>query len=138
MKLIRIAFIKYKGMLSGGTERWLQTVAGCLPKDEFAVTYFYTGDEDPFRKAWLLERDVTLVKIRADGRNAKGEWLNTDFFEKFDETQYDIIQTAIAGPAEWPYPLLTKPVVQRIALTMGVDFASNVHHTFFVSKWLRR
>lgn len=138
MNTIRIAFIKYNGMLTGGTERWLQTLAGMLPKDEFVATYFYTGDEDPFRKAWLQDCGVTLVKIQADGKNAAGEWLNTDFFEKFDEAQFDIIQTAIAGPAEWPLPLLHKPVVQKIALDMGVDLHSNVYHTFFLSQWLRR
>ena len=136
--MIRIAFIKYNGMLAGGTERWLQTVAALLPKNEFAVTYFYTGDEDPFRKAWLQERGVTLVKVQAEGKSDTGKWLNTDLFEKFDETQFDIIQTAIAGPSEWPFPLLGKPVIQKIALDMGVDLRSNVYHTFFLSKWLRR
>lgn len=138
MNKIRVAFIKYNGLGAGGTERWLQGVATLLPKNAFEVCYFYTGEEDPFRKAWLEEHEVRLVRIASSSRGPAGEWLETDLFEKFDEQQFDIIQTATAGPSEWPYFCFQKPVVQKIALNMGADLRSNVPHTFFLSHWLRR
>ena len=35
--MIKIAFIKFSGMATGGTEKVLQTIAAELPKDEFEV-----------------------------------------------------------------------------------------------------
>ena len=40
MKKIKIAFIKFGGMANGGTEKYLQTIASYLPKDEFEVDFF--------------------------------------------------------------------------------------------------
>ena len=37
MKKIRVAFIKFAGLAAGGTEKYLQTLATNLPKDEFEV-----------------------------------------------------------------------------------------------------
>jgi len=138
MHKIRIAFIKYNGLAAGGTERWLQEVAISLPRDEFEVCYFYTGEPDFHRKEYLKRHGVDLVYVKASGKSLTGEWLDTDFFDKFDEQHFDMIQTAIAGPCEWPYFLFKKPVLQKVALDMGVDFRSNVYHTFFMSRWLRR
>ena len=39
--MIKIAFIKFGGMANGGTEKYLQTIAAHLPKDEFDVDFFY-------------------------------------------------------------------------------------------------
>ena len=33
--MIKVAFIKFGGMANGGTEKYLQTIAAHLPKDEF-------------------------------------------------------------------------------------------------------
>ena len=38
--MIKIAFIKFGGMANGGTEKYLQTIASHLPKDEFEVDFF--------------------------------------------------------------------------------------------------
>lgn len=138
MNKVSIAFVKFGGMTAGGADRWLQYVAAELPKNRFDVTYFYSGSAAPERLAWMRERDVRLVRVAEKGRSPTGEWVETDLFEHLDESRFDIIQTAIAGPCEWPYPLFTKPVVQRIALDMGADLTSNVCHAFFMSHWLRR
>ena len=47
VKKIRIAFIKYGGLSSGGTEKMLQIIAANLPKNRFAVDYFYC-DSSPY------------------------------------------------------------------------------------------
>ena len=39
--MIKVAFIKFGGMANGGTEKYLQTIAAHLPKDEFQVDFFY-------------------------------------------------------------------------------------------------
>ena len=41
MEKIKIAFIKFGGMANGGTEKYLQTIAGHLPKDRFEVDFYY-------------------------------------------------------------------------------------------------
>ena len=41
MEKIKVAFIKFGGMANGGTEKYLQTIAAHLPKDEFDVDFFY-------------------------------------------------------------------------------------------------
>ena len=41
MAKIKVAFIKFGGMANGGTEKYLQTIAAHLPKDEFEVDFFY-------------------------------------------------------------------------------------------------
>ena len=33
--MIKVAFVKFGGMANGGTEKYLQTIAAYLPKDEF-------------------------------------------------------------------------------------------------------
>lgn len=138
MRKIKIAFIKYGGLGAGGTERWLQNVAAKIDKSKFDIDYFYTGDENPARLQFMQEHSVNLIKIKASGKVSDwGEWIETDLFEKFDENQYDLIQTAIAGETEWPFYLFKKPVIQRIALDYGVDFSPNVYHSFFMSKWMR-
>ena len=38
--MIKVAFIKFGGMANGGTEKYLQTIAAHLPKDEFEVDFF--------------------------------------------------------------------------------------------------
>ena len=138
MPKIRVAFIIYEGLTSGGTAHWLQSVAAYLNKDAFEATYYYTGREDPGREEFLLSHGVRTVKVAAEGKKtASGEWHNTDLFEKFDENLHDMIQTAGDGRREWPFYLFRKPVVSSIHYDAGVDFSLNVHHTFFLSHWMR-
>jgi len=137
MTKIRVAFIKYEGLTSGGTERWLQSVAAYLNKDAFETTYYYTGNSEAGREQFLLSHGVQTVQVRAGGLSASGQWLNTDFFEKFAENPHDLIQTATDGRRTWPFHLLRKPVVQSVHYDGGVDFSPNVHHTFHLSSWWR-
>ena len=44
---INIAFIKYGGLSAGGSERWLQYIAGNLDKNLFNIDYFYC-DASPY------------------------------------------------------------------------------------------
>ena len=112
-------------------------MAAYLNKNDFEATYYYTGKAHSGREDFLREHGVRIIQIRAEGISASGKWINTDIFECFDEGNYDIIQTAIAGQREWPYYLIKKPVVQFVAYDSGVDFSSNVYHSFISSQWWR-
>jgi glycosyltransferase involved in cell wall biosynthesis len=149
-KKIRVAFIKYGGLAAGGTERWLQMMAANLPKDEYQVDYYYcearpyynNSDADAHldRVRYMQERGIRL--IRFDVRKILMDkltypWIETDFWQKFDASKYDIIQTAKAGSKEYPYYLIDLPVVEFIVLDAGADFSRNIAYSIHPSAWQR-
>lgn len=135
---IKTAFIKYEGLKTFGTEKWLQNLAAQIDKTKFEVDYYYTGDEDEFRYNFLKDNGVNLIKIESSGTNKlTGEWLNTNLFEKFKEKDYDIIQSAIAGDASWPfYTFKETPVIHSIHIDKAADISDCYWHQLFLSKWL--
>ena len=148
----RIAFIKFGGLAAGGTERWLQLMAANLPQDEFQVDFYYCGaapyigsdyrhaDTDPDRLAFMRESGVRLIEFKVgakDIRKPTHNWVDTNFWELFDESQYDFVQTAKAGPKEYPYYLIKKPVIEFVSLSAGVDHSPNIAWTIHLSQWQR-
>ena len=75
MAKIKVAFIKFGGMANGGTEKYLQTIAAHLPKDEFDVDFFYCDaapyigsdfkhlDTDESRVEYTKSHGVNLIKF---------------------------------------------------------------------------
>lgn len=148
---IKIAFIKFGGMAAGGTERWLQIMAANLPKDKFDIDYYYCdakpyidrkdSDTCPDRLKYMQENNVNLIKFEVKGIDSKTKtynWIESNFWDIFDETKYDLIQTAKAGPEEYPYFLLKKPIIEFVALEAGVDFERNIAYSFHPSAWQRK
>ena len=150
---IRIAFIKFGGMSAGGTERWLQMMAANLPSDQFSIDYFYCdaapyvgsdykhADTDPARLQFMEEGGVNLIRFHVGAKDITvptHDWIDTDFWDHFDPSQYDFVQTGKAGPAEYPYYLMQTPVVECVNLSAGVDHSPNIAWSFHVSQWLRR
>jgi glycosyltransferase involved in cell wall biosynthesis len=149
---INVAFIKYAGMSVGGSELWLQKIAAYLPKEKYSIDYFYC-DASPYigsdyahistnqgRIDFVEKHGVNLVKFNVgakDIRHPDHRWVNTDFWEKFDEKKYDLIQTVKAGPREYPYYLIDKPVVEIVALANRADKTSNIAWSFHSSPWQR-
>ena len=135
---IKIAFIKYNGLLQYGTEIWFKNVAARIDKSKFDVDFFYTGTAEASRLNFLIKNNVNVIKVNLSGVDRlTGEWLDTDLFDKFDEKQYDIIQTAIAGDAAWPfYTFKTAPVVHSIHIDRAADMSDCYWHQFFLSEWL--
>ena len=43
MKKIKVAFIKFAGMASSGTEKYMQTIACILDKDIYDIDFYYTN-----------------------------------------------------------------------------------------------
>lgn len=153
MKKIRIAIIKYGGLSAGGTERWLQTMAANLPKNQFEVDYYYCDsspyigsgfqhpDTDPHRRKYLEDNNVNLIKFYVGAKDITVPthiWVNTDFWQIFDESKYDIIQAGRAGHSEYPFTMINKPIVEFITLDAGVDNQKNIAWSIHLSEWQRR
>lgn len=152
MSKIKIAFIKFGGLSAGGTERWLQMMAANLPKDLFYIDYYYCdsapyvgsdykhADTDLNRLKYMQDHKVNLIKFNVgykDITRPTHDWLDTDFWDVFDPKKYDLIQTAKAGPAEYPYYLIKLPVVEYLTLNAGVDYSKNIAWSIHLSKWQR-
>jgi hypothetical protein len=150
---IKVAFIKFGGLSSGGTERWLQTMAANLPVDQFQVDYFYCdaapyigsnykhADTDPVRLKYMHDHNVNLIKFNVDAKDITKpthDWVDTDFWQKFIPQKYDLVQAGKAGHAEYPFHLIPLPVVEFVALHAGVDRSTNLSWSFFPSQHLRR
>ncbi|MEI6835560.1 MAG: glycosyltransferase family 4 protein [Candidatus Falkowbacteria bacterium] len=152
MAKIRIAFIKFGGLSAGGTERWLQMMAANLPKDRFEVDYYYCdaapylgsdsrhADTNPERLKYMLDNQVNLIKFKVGFKDvtvSTHDWIKTDFWEKFDESKYDIVQAAKAGPAEYPFNKMKKVRIVDSVHLLGVDHNPNIFWTCFLSEWSR-
>ena len=148
MKKIKIAFIKYAGCASGGTEKFLQVIAANLNKNKFEVDYFYCDatpyigwqfehpDTDNDRVKYLTDNNVNLIKFNVEAKDVTTpthEWINTDFWNYFNEENYDIIQIARAGHKEYPfYKIKNKPIVDSIWINSGFDNQENIKSIFTI------
>jgi glycosyltransferase involved in cell wall biosynthesis len=150
---IRVAFVKFGGLSAGGTEKFLQQIAANLPKDRFHVDYFYCdaapyigsdykhGDTDPARLAYMQKNNVNLIKFNVrykDVTKPTHDWVDTDFWSKFNEKNYDIVQTGRSGHPEYPFCLIKNtPIVDSIHLTGMTDNQPNIAKVIHVSEWNR-
>lgn len=150
-KKIKIAFVKYGGLTSGGSEKMLQIIAAHLPKERFDVTYFYCdpspyrggqapqGKTDPFRYEYMKQAGVRLVKFSVKEKDITTPthiWRGTNFFEVFNEDDFDIIQTCRSGHKEYPFThIRKKPIVDIIALSSGSDNQYNISRVLQISSW---
>lgn len=150
-KKIKIAFVKYGGLSAGGTEKMMQIIAANLDKAKFEVDYFYCDSSplrgsdyrypttDPFRSAYMKEHGVNLVPFTVgyvDMVHPYQIWKNTDFWEKFDESTYDLIQTGRAGHPEYPFTKIRHtPMLEIIALQAGCDNQYNMARSLHICQW---
>jgi glycosyltransferase involved in cell wall biosynthesis len=145
--------VKFGGLASGGTERWLQMMAANLSRERFRVDYFYCDaapyvgsdfrhpDTDADREDYMRRAGVNLVRFEVGAKDITTpthDWLDTNFWDLFDEGAYDVVQTAKAGPAEYPYYRMRLPVVEYLTLSAGVDKSPNIALSINLSQWQRR
>jgi glycosyltransferase involved in cell wall biosynthesis len=147
----RIAFVKFGGLATGGTEKWLQTIAANLPKNKFEVTYFYCNSApyigsdwihpstDNTRKEYLEKNEIKLVEFTVgakDIRTPTHEWVDTNFWEVFKEEDFDLVCTGRAGHSEYPFYLMTKvPIVEFVTLAGMADNQSNIVKSIHISNF---
>lgn len=144
-KRIKTAVIKYLGLCAGGTEKFLQTIACGLPKDEFEVDFYYSHPEDnpPVEsiKQHLIDSNVNLIEFKTSKpRVHRGKiWLDdTNFFEVF-KNDYDLIQTGRCGLYEEPFCSIRNiPVVDSMHYVVGVDNQYNISRTMHISEFSKR
>ena len=158
MEKIKIAFVKFGGMANGGTEKYLQTIAGHLPKNEFEVDFYYCDaapyigsdfkhlDTDESRVEYTRSHGVNLIKFNVgfkDVTKSTHDWVDTNLWDVFDEEKYDVIQTGRSGHPEYPFTLINKtPIVDSIHLAGMAEDKPNIIKTVLVSeeqkqRWIR-
>lgn len=150
---IRIAFIKFGGLSAGGTEKFLQTIAAHLPKTMFDVTYFYCDtapyigsdfihpDTSQERLKFMEEHNVKLVKFQVGAKDVTTpthDWIDTNFWELFNESDFDIIQTGRAGHPEYPFVKIKKtPIIDSVHFLGGVDNQPNILRVMHICEWAK-
>jgi glycosyltransferase involved in cell wall biosynthesis len=149
----RIAFVKFGGLSPGGTERWLQEMSVQLIKLGFLVDYYYCDSApylgsnfshagtDSSRAEYMKSHGVNLIEFKVghkDLSTATHDWVNTDFWEIFEESDYLFVQSAIAGHAEYPFTKLKIPVIDFVALSGNVNNSLNLLWTIHLSHWQRK
>jgi D-glycero-D-manno-heptose 1,7-bisphosphate phosphatase len=148
---IKIAFVKYGGLSAGGTEKMLQIIAANLDRTRFDVDYFYCDSSplrgsdyrypttDPFRLEYMQEHGVHLLPFtvtEVDMVHPYQTWSGTDFWKKFDEKKYDVIQTGRAGHPEYPFTKIKQtPILEIIALQAGCDNQYNMARSLHICQW---
>lgn len=151
MNKIRIAFIKFGGLSSGGTEKFLQTIAVNLDRSKFCVDYLYCDaapykgsdykhlDTDPERLKFMQESGVNLIKFKVGFKDVTvptHNWLETNFWDIFNEDNYDVVFTGRAGHKEYPFCLIKKiPIIDSLHLSAGADNQSNIKKVIHLSNW---
>ena len=152
--MIKIAFVKFGGMCIGGTEKYLQTIASYLPKDQFEVDFFYCDaapyigsdfkhlDTDASRVEYTKSHGVNLIKFNVgfkDVTKPTHDWVDTNFWDVFNEDDYDVIQTGRSGHPEYPFTMINKtPIVDSIHLSGMAENKENVLKTVLVSEEQRQ
>ncbi len=150
MQKINIAFIKYTGLTSGGTEKQLIRLAANLNKDLFNVDYYWC---DPgidlyssailnptalIQKKYLEDNGVKTIEFKVEKRDISDpthKWINTNFWNVFNHNKYDIIQTAKSGHPEYPFTYIPKPIIEW-NIFGSIDFSGNIYRTVCISKWI--
>lgn len=147
----RVAFIKFGGLATGGTEVFLQTLAVNLSISNLNVDYFYCDsaqyigsdwkhpDTDKNRKKYIENSNVVLKKFSVEAKDITTpthDWINTNFWELFDETKYNLIVSARAGHPEYPFNrILNTPIINFVTLNAGVDNQNNIYRNVLISNW---
>lgn len=148
---IKIAFIKYGGLASSGTEKFLQNIAIKLPKDVFEVDYFYCdatpyiGSDfvhpttDPRNIQPMQDAGVNLIQFNVTYKDITKRgfpWVGTNFWDLFSLKKYDLIQTGRAGAPEYPFTKIKDtPIIDSIHFLGGIDNQFNISRVLHITQW---
>jgi len=143
---MKIAFCKFAGLASGGVEKYLQTIALILKKQGHEIDYYYTNaapitshswvhpDNDDRRKSLLEKNNINLIKINVQSRHGN-EWIGSDFFEKFNEDDYELLIIAGNGESEYPYNRLKKIKIIHTVHGEHLFYQENIIKYVLLCNW---
>jgi glycosyltransferase involved in cell wall biosynthesis len=143
---MKIAFIKSVGLTSGGTERYLQTIATFMAQRGHTIDYFYTNDapsegtswrhppNDDSRKAYIESFGVNTIPVHVD-LLGHSMWHGTDFFLKFDEKKYDLIISARGGYPEYPFTHINNVPIIDTVHGIHVHNQKNIIKSILLCEW---
>lgn len=140
--IINLAIITQYGMGTGGTEKFLQTIASFLPKDRYRVDYYYINSDSSrvskVKEQQLINNSVNLIPYSCDAVNSKFKYIyqeNSNFFDIYKDN-YDLILTGSSGLAEEPMSFIHRtPIIQSIHYVDGADNQFNISRVLNISKF---
>ena len=149
IKQKRIAFIKFCGMASAGTEKHLQSIAKILVRNNYIVDYFYTTNctfTDGHKHAEnsneilqaCLKENINCIEVKVGGRvGGRDElpWLDTNLWELFDEKKYDVVVIGNRGVEEYPYNHIKNTKIVNIQNGIYTFDQPNMVKQALISKW---
>lgn len=137
MRKIKIAFITSDGLNTGGTERFMQTIAANLPQDTYEVDYYYTPPVAQHRYQYMIDHHINLIEYKGE-YYTKWRYIclrNTNFW-KIYKGGYDLIQLGRCG---YPDDIISKikdtPIVDSIHWVAGVCNSYNISRVMHISKF---
>lgn len=149
-KKIRLAVITQYGLNTGGTEKYLQTIASFLPKDKYEVDYYYIGNDaskiSEIKENQLKEHNVNLIQYSCQSKFCKFKYykqINSNFFKVY-KNNYDLILSGSSGIAEEPFVFIhNTPIIQSIHYVDGADSQYNISRVLNISRfsenmWIRK
>ena len=139
MRKIKIAFITAAGLNSGGTERFMQTIAANLPQDKYEVDYYYTPPVAQHRFQYMVEHNINLIEYQGTYYR-KWRYLflkETNFWDMY-KGGYDLIQLASCGyPDDINSKIKDTPMIDSIHWVAGVCNAYNISRVMHISEFSR-
>ena len=139
MKKIKVAFIMPEGLSTGGTERFMQTIAANLPQDKYEVDYYYTPPVAQHRYQYMVDHKINLVKYKGD-YHTKWRYIcvrDTDFWNVY-KGGYDLIQLGRCGyPDDIIAGIKDTPIIDSVHWVAGVCNAYNISRVMHISKFSR-
>lgn len=144
---MKVACFKFAGLGSGGTEKYLQTMA-CVLKKKHDVDYFYTNNAPMIgtswrhpencekRKQYVESHGIKTVPIHLDAYdNNSKTWIQSNIWDVFDPTQYDVVQTARYGFPEFPFTDINGTKIVDSIHGDANDPVSKVKWSILLCKW---
>ena len=143
---MKIAFCKFAGLANGGTEKYLQAIAIIFKKHGHDIDYYYTNaatilnsnwkhpDNDKNREELLKSNGINLIPIHVEFRK-HNSWINSNFFEKFNENNYEYLITAGNGEPEFPYMELNNIKIIHTVHGDHVFNKSNIIKSVLLCNW---
>lgn len=137
---MKLAFVKYCGMASGGGERYLQSYAIICAKAGHDVTFYYTNrapntpnhpDHDAARLQLVESYGIKTVFVQV--HHCEREYWVSDFDSKFDDS-YDFVHSVVGGAIEYPFTKIKSPIIHTIHGVNAYNQA-NIHTNILLCNW---